>query len=115
MTVTDKTHTATLKPGKGNELLFTGSGIYAKIKAMVTVPAGYQYQGVSIGINDGSYTSVTSNDVQIVTDLLAKLGAEGISKGINQVTLGDLRTAKITARLYVMKGEDSKYYTVLFK
>jgi len=111
----DKIHTATLKPGKGNELLFTGSGIYAKIKAMVTVPAGYQYQGVSIGINDGSYTSVTSNDVQIVTDLLAKLGAEGISKGINQVTLGDLRTAKITVKVYVMKDGQSECNTVVFK
>ena len=115
MKVEGKIHTATLKPGKEGEPLLTGSGLYAKIKAMVTVSAGYQYKGVSIGIDDGSYTSVTSNDVQIVTDLLAKLGAAGISKGINQVTLGDLRTAKITVRVYVMKGEQSEYNTVVFE
>ena len=111
----DKIHTATLKPGKGNELLFTGSGIYAKIKAMVTVPAGYQYQGVSIGIDD-NYTSVTNNDAEILTDLRNQLNAAGISRGINEITLGDLKNAGITVRLYIMKGEVSEYYyTVLFK
>ena len=98
--------------------MLTGSGLYAKIKAMVTVPAGYQYEGVSIGIDneEGTYTSVKNKDVDIIADLLAKLStALGESKGINEITLGDLIDAKITARLYVMKGEDSKYYTVLFK
>ena len=116
MKVENKIHTATLKPGKEGEPLLTGSGLFAKIKAMVTVPAGYQYKGVSIGIDDGSYTSVTSNDVQIVTDLLAKLStALGESKGINEITLGDLKTAKITVRVCVMKGGQSECNTVVFK
>jgi hypothetical protein len=116
MTVTDKTHTATLKPGKEGEPLLTGSGLYAKIKAMVTVvPAGYQYKGVSIGIDDNDYTDVTNNDAEILTNLLAKLDAADISKGINQVTLGDLRTAKITVKVYVMKDGQSECNTVVFK
>jgi len=115
MKVEDKTHTAKLKSGKENELLFTGSGIYAKIKAMVTVSAGYTYKGVSIGIDDNNYTSVTNNDAEILTDLRNQLNAAGISRGINEITLGDLKNAGITVRLYIMKGEVSEYYTVLFK
>jgi len=115
MKVEDKTHTAKLKSGKENELLFTGSGIYAKIKAMVTVSAGYTYKGVSIGIHDKNYTSVTNNDAEILTDLRNQLNAAGISRGINEITLGDLKNAGITVRLYIMKGEVSEYYTVLFK
>jgi len=113
MTVSGKTHTATLKSGSESVKLGSAVEFYALLKDMITVSAGYTYKGVSVGV-DGEgegYTSVTNNDIEIVANLKSKLGKPS---GLN-ITLGELKAGKITARLYVMKGEQSEYYTVLFK
>ena len=94
LNIGDSAITATLKAGQESVGVFTSSGFYNMVKAIVTVPAGYTYDGVELKKADGSYTTITKSDAQIAIDLVSVVG-----KGLNTVTLGDLTglEVKVTA------------------
>ncbi len=81
--------TATLKTGKETISVLSGSGFYTSLKNMITIPSGYSFNGVAIG--SGDYE--TSN-IEILEDL-----ASAVEKGINEITLGDLKAKNITVKL----------------
>lgn len=113
MTVSGKKHTAVLKSGSENVTLGSTVEFYYLLKSIVTVSAGYTYEGVTIGVNDDNYTDPpTNNDLEIIANLKEKLG---VSKGATAITLGELTTGEITVRMHVEKDSQEEIYTVLFK
>lgn len=103
--------TAKLKNGKENERIFSGTGFYQLLKDMITIPSGYSYTGMAIGVDEAGYTDFTRDDLQILTNLKAKTGAAGV----NLITLGELKDKKITVKVKAAKGSAEKEVTVLFK
>jgi|BioPla2DNA2_1021312.scaffolds.fasta_scaffold14942_2 hypothetical protein len=75
-----RTITAKIKSGHKTDKIFTQTGFYALLKAMVTIPDGYTYGGVSI--NGGAYNT---DELDIMNALKAEVG-----KSIGDIMLQDL-------------------------
>lgn len=104
----DSAITATIKPGKDAEPIFTGFGFIQLMKDIVTVPAGYSYDGVRVS-NDGvTYTPVgfTKVDADIIQELADTVGAP-------LGTLGQLEG--IYVQVKATKGADEIITTVIFE
>jgi hypothetical protein len=104
------TITATLKSGKESQSVLTGGQFYQLLVDMITVPAGYVYSGVAVGTSGDSYSSYTKDNLVILQNLASQVG-----KGINAVTLLDLKTKHTTVKVKASSPNNADHIiTVIF-
>ena len=110
VSATSGTVTATLKTGNESKAVLTGTQFYQLLQDMITVPSGYEYSGVAVGTSDAGYTAYMKNNVDILQALAAQVGT-----GINNVTLGDLKTEHTTVKVKASSpGNTDQIVTVIF-
>ena len=102
---------ATLKAGEESKPVFASAGFYTLVKSMVTVPAGYEYNGIYISNGDGEDWGTTKDDLQIATNLKEAVGKESVA----EITLGDLKDSEILVLVVASKGDDLITTAVFFE
>lgn len=107
------TITATLKSGK-EDVYITNSGFYKLLTDLITIPAGYSFDGVQIGKageDESDYTAFTNNKVTVVQNLVDKTGV-----GINELTTGTLTDKEIIVKAHASKPNNpNRVVTIKFE